>query len=43
MADEDPIIKWENNGQDIHGEADADYSGCSVSFSGNGTILAIGA
>ena len=34
---------WEQLGQDIDGEAVSDNSGCSVSLSSDGTILAIGA
>jgi hypothetical protein len=34
---------WNQLGQDIDGEAEDDYSGCSVSLSSDGTILAIGA
>ena len=35
--------QWDRMGQDIDGENSYDYSGESVSLSGDGTILAIGA
>ncbi len=34
---------WTKMGQDINGEAEGDYSGCSVSLSGDATTVAIGA
>ena len=35
--------QWDRMGQDIDGEDSGDYSGRSVSLSGDGTTLAIGA
>ena len=35
--------QWDRMGQDIDGEDSGDYSGSSVSLSGNGTTLPIGA
>ena len=35
--------QWAQLGEDIDGEAEADYSGTSVSLSSDGTIIAIGA
>ena len=35
--------QWDRMGQDIDGENSGDYSGWSVSLSGDGTTLAIGA
>ncbi|MDC1486898.1 hypothetical protein N8134_05130, partial [Flavobacteriales bacterium] len=34
---------WNQLGQDLYGESEGDYSGCSVSLSNSGNILAIGA
>jgi len=39
----DDGASWEQIGGDIDGDAAGDYSGYSVSLSGNGTIVAIGA
>ena len=36
-------VSWNQIGQDIDGEATNDFSGCSVSISDNGQIVAIGA
>lgn len=36
-------VNWVQMGDDIDGEAVNDHSGCSVSLSSNGTILAVGA
>jgi hypothetical protein len=37
------ILVWDPRGGDIYGEADGDQSGCSVSLSADGSIVAIGA
>jgi hypothetical protein len=39
----DSTSSWEKKGTDIDGEAECDYSGGSVSLSGDGSIVAIGA
>ena len=37
------LVRWRQLGDDIDGEAADDQSGCSVSLSADGSIVAIGA